>query len=267
MWAPSLVRFSVFELDLHTRELRKNGVRLKLQDQSFQILQALLERPGELVTREELRQRIWDDDTFVDFDQGLNRAVNKLREALGDGAAAPRFIETLPRRGYRFIAPVAEPNPLPEPPASRQPRKRIIGIAAGLLLVVGAGLWWRLGERTPAPPEVVALNTFTGTESHPTFSPDGGQIAFAWDGEKQDNSDIYVKVIGEPAALRLTTDPGFDGYPAWSPDGRQIAFASTRGDGGIYNDGGRGRAGAESGGLGHQQPPSVVTRQQVPACR
>src|SRR5512133_1780520 len=93
------VRFGVFELDLQSRELRKHGIRLKLQDQPLQVLQALLERPGEVVTREELQHRIWPDGTFVDFDQSLNRAVNKVREALGDGAGVPRFIETLPRRG------------------------------------------------------------------------------------------------------------------------------------------------------------------------
>src|SRR5215831_12509121 len=102
MREPSLIRFSVFEMDLRTRELRKSGLRLKVQEQPFQVLEALLERPGELVTREELQSRIWGNTT-VDFDQSLNRAVNKLRDALGDGASTPRFIETLPRRGYRFI--------------------------------------------------------------------------------------------------------------------------------------------------------------------
>lgn len=106
MTEPSVVRFGVFEVDLHTRELRKRGIRLKLQDQPFQVLQALLERPGELVSREELQRRIWGGNTFVDFEQSLNRAVNKAREALGDQAGTPRFIETLPRRGYRFIAAV-----------------------------------------------------------------------------------------------------------------------------------------------------------------
>lgn len=99
-------RFGVFEVDLGTGELRKSGVKLHLQEQPFQVLAMLLERPGELVTREELRQRLWAADTFVDFDHSLNTAINKLRETLGDAAASPRFIETLARRGYRFIAPV-----------------------------------------------------------------------------------------------------------------------------------------------------------------
>ena len=100
-----VIRFGVFEADLRSGELRKHGSRLKLREQPFQILIMLLERPGEVVTREELRQRLWPADTFVDFDHGLNTAVNKLREALGDSAAIPRYIETLARRGYRFVGP------------------------------------------------------------------------------------------------------------------------------------------------------------------
>ena len=101
-----IARFGVFELDLSAGELRKNGRKLRLQEQPFQILALLLERAGNVVTREELRQKLWPADTFVDFDHGLNTAVNKLREVLGDSASSPRFIETLARRGYRFIAPV-----------------------------------------------------------------------------------------------------------------------------------------------------------------
>ena len=99
-----VIRFGVFELDLQAGELRKSGLRIKLQEQPFQVLAALLERPGELVGKEELRKRLWPDDTFVDFDHGLGSAINRLREALGDSAENPRFVETLPRRGY--IAPV-----------------------------------------------------------------------------------------------------------------------------------------------------------------
>src|SRR5271169_6634163 len=104
--ATRVFRFEPFELDEATGELRKFGIRIKLHSQPFQMLVMLLERPGELVTREELRQRLWGDDTIVDFDHGLNTAVNKLREALGDVAAQPRHVETIPGRGYRFIAPV-----------------------------------------------------------------------------------------------------------------------------------------------------------------
>jgi cholera toxin transcriptional activator len=99
-------RFGLYEADVASGELRKNGSKLRLQEQPFQVLVALLERPGEVFTREELRQRLWPADTFVDFDHSLNTAINKLRDALGDTASNPRFIETLARRGYRFIAPV-----------------------------------------------------------------------------------------------------------------------------------------------------------------
>jgi TolB-like protein/DNA-binding winged helix-turn-helix (wHTH) protein/Tfp pilus assembly protein PilF len=104
------IRFGVFEVDLQGRELRKQGFKVKLQEQPFQILSMLLERPGEIVTREEIKKRLWPADTFVDFDNGLNRATNRLRESLGDDAENPRFVETAPRRGYRFIAPVHIPD-------------------------------------------------------------------------------------------------------------------------------------------------------------
>src|SRR4051812_48182167 len=105
--ASSRVRFGTFEADLESGELRRGGIRLKLQEQPFQLLAMFLERPGEVVTRESVRARLWPADTFVDFDHSLNTAIKKLRQALGDSAENPRFIETLARRGYRFIAPVA----------------------------------------------------------------------------------------------------------------------------------------------------------------
>jgi cholera toxin transcriptional activator len=101
-----VARFGLFELDLSAGELRKSGVKLRLQGQPFQVLALLLERAGDVVTREELQQKLWPSDTFVDFDHSLNTAINKVREALGDSASSPRYVETLARRGYRFIAPV-----------------------------------------------------------------------------------------------------------------------------------------------------------------
>src|SRR5262245_40676217 len=101
-------RFDVFEADARAGELRKAGTRVKLQEQPWQVLLALLENPGTIVTREELRGRLWPTDTFVDFDHSLNIAINKIRDALDDAAAKPRFVETVPRRGYRFIAPVEQ---------------------------------------------------------------------------------------------------------------------------------------------------------------
>jgi cholera toxin transcriptional activator len=100
------IRFGSFEADLRAGELRKSGVKIKLQGQPLEVLGLLLERPGQVVTREELRQKLWAADTFVDFEHGLNKAISRVREALADEAGNPRFIETLPRRGYRFIAPV-----------------------------------------------------------------------------------------------------------------------------------------------------------------
>jgi TolB-like protein/DNA-binding winged helix-turn-helix (wHTH) protein/Tfp pilus assembly protein PilF len=155
-----LVRFGAFQMDLHTGELRKGAARINLPDQPCQVLKTLLEHPGELVTREELRQRLWSAETFVDFEHGLNAAVRRLRDALGDSADAPRFIETLPRRGYRFIAPVIQPLATEEtpsrpeeptksrtlpPPAmtsARPPtRARVLGVIATLALMAAAALW------------------------------------------------------------------------------------------------------------------------------
>jgi DNA-binding winged helix-turn-helix (wHTH) protein len=107
-----IFRFGSFEANEETGELRKHGIRIKLHGQPFRVLVMLLERPSELVTREEMRQHLWDNDTFVDFDHGLNSAVNKLREALGDSASQPRHVETVAGRGYRFIAPVTFALPL-----------------------------------------------------------------------------------------------------------------------------------------------------------
>ncbi|MGH9784259.1 MAG: winged helix-turn-helix domain-containing protein [Terriglobia bacterium] len=120
-------RFGPFEADLRAGELLKNGRRIRLQNQPLQILAMLLEHPGEVVTREELRQKLWPSDTFVDFDHGLNNAINRLREVLGDSAEDPRFIETLPRRGYRFIAAMenvtrdSQVGPLPISSAATMP--------------------------------------------------------------------------------------------------------------------------------------------------
>jgi Tol biopolymer transport system component/DNA-binding winged helix-turn-helix (wHTH) protein len=236
MSEPSPVRFSVFELDVRNGELRKHGVLLKIQNQPLQVLQALLERPGEIMTREELQTRIWAHDTFVDFDQSLNRAINKVREVLKDDAGAPRFIETVPRRGYRFIAPV-EATALPPPPSAPVarfgPHSRLGWVAACFAAITATGLWLA-GDRAKPPLRIVPLTTLTGYEIMPAFSPDGKQVAFAWDGESQNNVDIYIKAVGEERLLRLTSDPATDWFPAWSPDGRRIAFSRMNGERGIY---------------------------------
>ena len=128
----SKIRFGLFELDTLSGELLKAGTKVRLQEQPFQVLKALLERHGEVVSREELHRRLWPDNTFVDFEDGLATAVRKVRTALGDEATNPRFIETLPKRGFRFIAPVDDgkenvpgPKEQPDPPATpTSPRRR-----------------------------------------------------------------------------------------------------------------------------------------------
>src|SRR5215470_9257705 len=140
--SPRVVQFGVFELDLRRAELRKQGIKVKLQEQPLKVLEVLLENPGQTVSREELRNRIWPADTYVEFDQGLYSAMARLRDALEDSPDSPRFIETLPRKGYRFIAPIAPPvvvpkeNPL-EPPgaasSSLDLRRWTTSLVAGLL--------------------------------------------------------------------------------------------------------------------------------------
>src|SRR5436309_448778 len=163
---PHRLRFGVFEIDRRTGEVRRQSVRIKLAAQPFQILSTLLDRPGELVTREELRQRLWPSDTFVDFEHSLNSAVKKLRLALGDPAEAPVFIETLPRRGYRFLQPVeavvepsstaasdvpsTAPTGLENRAATLGTRRAVIGIAAVVTAAAVALLAFRVTARNPA---------------------------------------------------------------------------------------------------------------------
>jgi Tol biopolymer transport system component/DNA-binding winged helix-turn-helix (wHTH) protein len=239
--SPRTIRFGVFELDLKAGELRKQGVKVKLQDQPFQILVMLLEHPGEIVTREEIQQKLWPADTFVDFEHGINAAVKRLREALDDSADNPRFVETLARRGYRFIAPVESPlTPRPSPPGrgwpagpgegARHVPLRTRAWAAALLVAaiaaaVGIWIFQSRKERSEAPLVPVPLTSYPGYEAYPSFSPDGTQVAFQWCPEEPSaNCDIYVKQIGVEPPFRLTTDPAEDFSPAWSPDGQFIAF-------------------------------------------
>jgi Tol biopolymer transport system component/DNA-binding winged helix-turn-helix (wHTH) protein len=243
------IRFATFEVDLSAGEVRKGGVKLKLSGQPFQVLVILLEQHGKVVTREQLQQRLWPD-TFVDVDHNLNTAINKIREALGDSAENPRFVETLPRRGYRFIGEVATPV-LPviliEPDRVKPPRTMWLKIAAGILapLVCTAGVavayrWFRhrppLEQARPLTP--LPFTALPGVETFPTFSPDGSRIAFAWDGDPTSHKkgfDLYVKGIGSETMLRLTQNPSASISPAWSPDGTQIAFHRMAGaDTGIY---------------------------------
>lgn len=161
---PARYKFGLYEADLQSGELSREGRKLRVQEQPFRVLAALLERAGDVVTREELRQRLWPSDTFVDFDHSLNTAINKLRDALGDGAANPRFIETLPRRGYRFLAPVqtldlegqapeaphpqtvAEPGHAELPQAHPAVARSLFGLLQAMYLVFYTLALWGLDE-------------------------------------------------------------------------------------------------------------------------
>ena len=138
-------RFGVFKFDPQARELAKHGVRLKVQEQPILILAALLEQAGQIVSREDLQRRLWPDGTFVDYEQSLNKAVNKLREALGDSADHPIYIETLARRGYRFVAPVEGDQTVTPVAKTAAPRRRVVPWLAAvgfvLAMLLAAGLW------------------------------------------------------------------------------------------------------------------------------
>ncbi len=252
----SLIRFADFVADARTGELKRDGRRVRLPPQSFQVLISLTRAPGALVTREALQAELWPATSQVEWEQGLNAAINRLREALGDSAAEPKYIETLPRRGYRFIGallpePQSAPPPVPAPavpsalpgrPAPPEltsdpapvPRARHFGRrawGAGLVLAAAAvalALW--LGaERAPAPAagRLVPATTLPGEERAPSLSSDGTRLAFAWNGDAggAGGFDLYVKALDAEPLLRLTRAPAEALRMAWSPDGTQIAFA------------------------------------------
>jgi serine/threonine-protein kinase len=256
------IRFGVFEVDRESGELRKQGLKIKLRDQPLQILLMLLEHPGQLVSREELQRKLWAADTFVDFDRGLNKAVNHLRDALSDSAESPRFIETLPKRGYRFIAPVeaSTPNGHPlEPPmetqsalaeqperwvhaqipgghgASRGLRPKLSAglpwMIAGLASVVAAisgGLFWRATRPVDRP--LTRFSVDLGPDALPGFnltaaiSPDGRRLVFPARGP-DGKQRLATRLLDRVQATLLPgTENGSD--PFFSPDGQWIGFAA-----------------------------------------
>ncbi len=226
--ARPVIRFDIFEVDLETSELRKQGQKIKLQEQPFRVLTMLLEHPGEIVTRDALRQKLWAADTFVDFDHGLNSAVARLRETLNDSAEEPRFVETVPRQGYRFIGEAVSPQ-LPALSDARiavPHRPLSIAIAAVVLCaLIGVGVWWSIRNSLEAHRpslQTVPLAGMPGFEFGPVFSPNGAEVAFL-ESDGEQNSGIYTTLIDGEKPLRLTNN-SHDCCVTWSPDGKQIAF-------------------------------------------
>ena len=223
-----VIQFGAFELDLAAGELLKGGSKVRLQEQPYQVLVALLERPGEVVTREELQERVWGGETFVDFDHSLSTAVNKIRQALGDSASHPRFVETVPRRGYRFLAEVAQAVPRAKKPARGTTRLAFFW-AAGCLAAVAAAafLMGRVGTEPSPPPAAytpVPITSFPGFEYHAAISPDGKRVAYSRSTEPP-GFNIYVQTIGaDDDPIQLTDGSEHDFSLTWSPDGNHLAF-------------------------------------------
>jgi Tol biopolymer transport system component/DNA-binding winged helix-turn-helix (wHTH) protein len=239
--SPRIVRFGTFEVDLPSGELRKSGMKLKLTGQPFQVLAILLERPGEVVTREELQKRLWPD-TFVDVDHNLNTAINKIREVLGDSAESPRFVETLPRRGYRFIAPVegGQTTVVPGGSGTRQEsrmpwvhRASILFVVLVLLVAAGLLIYRRLQSPTSSAQRALTRLTFDdGLQIGATWSPDGRFIAYS--SNRGGKFDIWVQQVSGGDPVQVTKGPGQNWQPDWSPDGKYIAYRSENGDGGLF---------------------------------
>ncbi|MGE5114334.1 MAG: LpqB family beta-propeller domain-containing protein [Acidobacteriaceae bacterium] len=245
------IRFGLFEADLRTGELFRSGARVRLQEQPFQILSMLLERPGDVITRDELRDRLWPADTFVDFDHSLNAAIRRLRDALGDSAENPRFVGTVARRGYRFLAPVDSYGPVAPSPSNVVPHETVqekkplwhrlpwvigvmgilvLGISIGFHVARNADTSRTVSKRrlTANPPDVpVRMNA---------LSPNGRLLAFA------DPTGFYIRDVdsGETHSMQLPENfslPNTTGYPfmpmgnsetttaSWFPDGTHLVFS------------------------------------------
>jgi Tol biopolymer transport system component/DNA-binding winged helix-turn-helix (wHTH) protein len=256
------VRLGPFELDPRSGELSSNGSRQTLPEQPLALLKALLAHPGELVTRDELRRELWPEDTFVDFERGLNAAVKRLRDALGDSAERPAFIETIPRRGYRLVAAVDGLSTARwranGPPAvsagvthvedagkpGRPPRGRAQWYAGGALLLA-LGATFAVASRRHPPESTVTrsdavgvhplkrLTFASGLDTDPTWSPDGRFIAYASD--RAGNFDIWIQPVDGGEPWQLTRNPEADTQPTWSPDGSDtIVYRSERHGGGLF---------------------------------
>jgi Tol biopolymer transport system component/DNA-binding winged helix-turn-helix (wHTH) protein len=244
-----VIRFATFDLDLRSGELRKCGVRLKLSGQPFQVLTILAERPGEVVTRDELQKILWPD-TFVDVDHNLNAAVNRIREVLGDSAESPRFVETLPRRGYRFIAPLngngragvpaMSPSNRPETKAGELPANRtwhrsylVLALSAMAVVALPALMVYKRYEPfSPAERGLTRLTFDEGLQFGATWSPDGRFIAYSSD--RGGKLGIWIQQLGVGDPFEIAKGPGDKWMPNWSPDGKYIAYRSEDGEGGLF---------------------------------
>jgi len=201
-----IARFGSFELDLSSGELRRDGVTLKLQPQPAKVLALLVSRPGEVVTRNELAEQVWGSETFVDFERGLNFAIRQIRSTLGDDADQPSFIETLPKRGYRFIAPLIEaaPEPSLSVPAPRRSVKVPIALGSAVLLLVGAVIYWRLVRPQPQLAQrqiVLAVLPFDDISSDPqAFLVDG--LTEEMVARVTEISPEHLKVIARTSAMQ-----------------------------------------------------------------
>jgi DNA-binding winged helix-turn-helix (wHTH) protein/Tol biopolymer transport system component len=225
------LRFGDYELDSHVGKLLRDGLPVKIQPQPLRVLTILLERPGEIVSRDELRERVWGEATFVEFDQGLNYCIRQVRVALRDGAAQPQYIETLPKQGYRLIAPVSgstppEPAVVSEPPPAQPPnRKWVFAAAASAILVIALASVYAFVHVRPAPVRYTQLTDFTDSATAPALSPDGRMIAFIRGNRSFLTGDqIWVKILPTGESRRLTDDPRIKYGLAFSPDGSQVSY-------------------------------------------
>jgi Tol biopolymer transport system component/DNA-binding winged helix-turn-helix (wHTH) protein len=232
-----VVRFGVYEVDPRAGELRRNGVKVKIQEQPYQVLALLLERPGEVVTREELKRRLWPADTFVDFDHSLNAAIKRLRDALRDSADNPRFVETLARRGYRFLAPVAGSLPTNgslAPPASTtttRNRNRARWIA-GIVVLAGAciSVGFHIGNRaaraeTPSEAKLTA-NSPDIPVYRAAISPDARLLAYT------DPRGLFLREVAREDSHQLWLPQGLKpSVVSWFPDGNHLLVGGTQSDG------------------------------------
>ena len=262
-----IFRFGEFEFSIRSAELLQNGTVVRLQYQPLRVLLVLLENSGDVVAHDEIRDRVWQDSAIQDFDNSLRVAVAKLRQALGDDPDNPQYIETLPRRGYRWLYPITvhdtAHNALPaadraanggvgapiraESPAvsvlrTKNPRGNILIRSAifTLILWMAAFVTWKFLRPQPdvPDPKILPLSTYPGLQTAPSLSPDGKRVAFAWTGPKASGPyRVYVKPVAEDHAQPVTETPAdaADGDPVWTADGRSVLFFRRDSNGsGIY---------------------------------